>query len=335
MKIIDQTPLVDANGQLSLVNRIQGMLKYGFSWPANLQAQETVIARLNKTIEKNHTLFRNQRLGASEIIVPLIIIGSSGIFVLDATPLKGFYRARGEEWGAVSNGRFQPASINILSRTAKLAKILQVFFERQGFKLTAPVEAVLLAADPGMHIESQRPAVRVVLSDAIERFAAGLLASRPVYNPTEAGELVERLQRPLPSRRAEEAAPSAVNAPSVREATPFVESEPSRMQSILNSPKSDALIEKGGARPFMEEPSEMDFALEEEPSPTVLVRNPYTPEEEDASPRPLKSLAPKPKRYFGMLGWQVAVLALVSVCWCVALAAVSVFWLLPTLQAQP
>lgn len=334
MKIIDQTPLLDANGQLSMMNRAQGMLKYGFSWPANLQAQEKVIALLNKAIEKNHTLFRNQRLGASEIIVPLILIGSSGIFVLDATPLKGFYRARGEEWGTVSNGRFQPASINILSRTAKLAKILQVFFERQGFKLTAPVEAVLLAADPGMHIESQRPAVRVVMSDAIERFAAGLVASRLVYNPTEVGELVERLQRPIPSRRAEETAPPAGNTPQVREQPSFIEAEPSRMQSILNSPKSDALIEKGGEQPFLQEPSDMDFALDEEPSPTVLVRNPYTPEE-DAEPRPLKNIAPKPKRYFGMLSWQIAVLAFVGICWCVALAAVSVFWLIPTLQAQP
>lgn len=331
MKIIDQTPLVDANGQLSLVNRIQGMLKYGFSWPANLEAQEKAIAILNRAIEKNHTLFRNQRLGASEIIVPLILIGSSGIYVLDATPLKGLYRARGEEWGTVANGRFQPASINILSRTARLAKILQVFFERQGLKLSAPVEPVLLAADPGMHIESLRPAVRVVMSDAIERFAAGLLANRPVYNPTEVSELVERLERPRASRP-EEPAPTA--APSAPDTAPFIEPEPSRMQSILNSPKSDALIEKGGEPPFVQGSSGLDFALEEEPSPTVLVRNPYTPEEETASPRPPKAAAPKAKRILGLLLWQVAALAGILLCWC-AVLAVGIFWLIPNLQTQP
>jgi hypothetical protein len=302
MKIIDQTPLLDANGQLSLVNRIQGMLKYGFSWPANLQAQEKVIVQLNKAIEKNHTLFRNQQLGASEIIVPLILIGSSGIFVLEATPLKGFYRARGEEWGTVSNGRFQPAGINILSRTARLAKILQVFFERQGFKLTAPVEPALLAIDPGMHIESVRPAVRVVMCDAIERFAASLLASRPIYNPTEVGELIERLQRPRSSRQ-EDHAPSVSPSLKEKEEASFSEAEPSRMQAILNSP-------------------------------TVLVRNPYTPEEE-TSPRPSKAAAPKPRRIFGMLGWQFAALLGVFLCWCAALILVSVAWLIPTIQAQP
>ncbi len=332
MKIIDQTPLLDANGKLSLVNRIQGMLKYGFSWPANLEAQEKVIAQLNKGIEKNHTLFRNQQLGASEIVVPLILIGTSGIFALEATPLKGFYRARGEEWGTVSNGKFQPASINILSRTARLAKILQVFFERQGLKLPAPVEPVLLAADPGMHIESVRPAVRVVMSDAIDRFAASLVAGRPVYNPTEISEFVERLQRPRSSRQ-EDQAPSVDDALKIRDERPFMESEPSRMQSILNSPRSDALIEKGGAQTFQQEPSELDFALEEEPSPTVLVRNPYMPEEEE-TPQP-KAAALKAKRIFGMLRWQIGVLVLVFICWCAALAAVGVFWLIPTIQAQP
>ena len=311
MKIIDQTPLLDANGQLSLMNRIQGMLKYGFSWPANLQAQETVIARMNKVIEKGHTLFRNQPLGASEIVVPLILIGASGIYVMDATPLKGFYRARGEEWGTVSNGRFQPAGINILGRTARLAKILQVFFERQGLKLSAPVEPVLLAADPGMHIESVRPAVRVVMSDAIDRFAASLLTGRPVYNTTEAGEFVERLQRPRSTREAEQTS-SPDDALAVRDETPFPAMEPSRMQTILNSPKSDALIESA-KQPLQRDSSELDFALEDEPSPTVLVSNPYARDEEESPP----SAAPARRRILGMTVSQLILLvgmSLVELC---------------------
>src|SRR5512139_3792190 len=106
MKTIDKTPLLDANGKLNIINRIQGMLKYGFSWPANLDAQEKAIAQLNKVIEKSYTLFRNQQLGVSGIIVPLIMIGPSGIYAMEATPLKGLYQARGEDWGTVTSGRF-------------------------------------------------------------------------------------------------------------------------------------------------------------------------------------------------------------------------------------
>jgi hypothetical protein len=313
MKIIDQTPLLDANGRLSLINSIQGMLKYGFSWPANLEAQEKVIAQMNKVIEKGHTLFRNQQLGASEIIIPLIIIGTSGIYAMEATSLKGLYQARGEEWGTITNGRFQPASINILSRTARLARILQIFFERQGLKLSVPVEPVLLAAYPGLHIESVRPVVRPVMSDAIDRFAAGLLTARPVYNTQEVSEFVERLQNPRSSRQAEPPPEPKDDAFAVKDETPFADMEPSRLQAILNSPKSDALIESG--------PSDVDFALEDEPSPTVLVSNPYAPGEETPPP------SPSPKRsIFGMTFRQFALLVfmvLVELCVLAGFAALT------------
>ncbi len=138
MKIIDKTPFQDDKGEISLINRIQGSLKYGLSWYASLQAQKTVMDVLNRALEKGFTLVRNAELGASGIVVPMILIGTSGVYVLEATPLKGYYRARGDEWGTMSNGVFQPAAINVLARTARLAQVLQVFFERQGAKLAAP-----------------------------------------------------------------------------------------------------------------------------------------------------------------------------------------------------
>lgn len=322
MKIIDQTPLLDANGQLNLINRIQGMLKYGLSWPSNLEAQAKVIAQLNKVIEKGHTLFRNQQLGASEIIVPLILIGTSGIYVMEATPLKGLYQARGEEWGTLSNGRFQPANINILSRTARLAKILQVFFERQGLKLAAPVEPVLFSADPGLHIESIRPAVRPVMSDAIDRFAASLLTARPVYNAQEVGEFAERLQHPRSARQAEQPPEPKEDVFSLKDETPFEEAEPSRMQAILHSSQSDALIDTG----LSNASSDVDFALEEEPSPTVLVSNPYEPGEEPPPLRPAKK-----RRIFGMTVLQLLILVGIFLCWLVVMAAGFYLIILPQL----
>jgi hypothetical protein len=325
MKIIDQTPFLDSSGQFSLVNRIQAMLKYGLSWPANLEAQRKVIVQLNRAIEKGYTLFRNQKLGTSEIIIPLIIVGSSGIYVLEATPLKGFYRARGDEWGTVVNGRFQPADINILSRTARMAKVLQVFFERQGTNLAAPIEPVLLAADPGMHIESARPAVRVVMSDAIDRFAASLLTGRVVYNAATVNELVERILNPRSIRQQNQPLPEPVDdAFKVKDETPFPATESSRMQAIMNAPHNDALIESGQ--------SEVAFAFDGDPSgqPTVLVSNPRS---ERAGEYP-QTIKPAQKRILGMLPWQAGCLALVFACWCVFMA-VSVYLIYTSSQSLP
>ena len=301
MKIIDHTPLLDANGQLSVVNRIQGVLKYGPSWPANLDAQQKVIAQLNKAIEKGYVLFRNQKLGTSEIIVPLILVGASGIYVMDATPLKGFYRARGDEWGTVVNERFQPADINILGRVARMAKVVQVFFERQGATLAAPVEPILIAADPGMHIESVRPSVRVVMSDAIDRFAASLLTGRPIYNSPMVNELVDRIQNPRSPRQQDQPPPEPKDdAFAMKDETPFPAMEPSRMSAILNAPKSDALIETGQ--------SDVGFALEDGASasaqPTVMVNGPKQPGGEE-----YPTAAPASNRILGMTVPQVIILA--------------------------
>jgi hypothetical protein len=317
MKIIDQTPLLDANGQLSLVNRVQGMLKYGFSWPASLEAQNKVIAQLNKAIEKGYTLIRNQKLGASEIIVPLILIGPSGIYVIEATPLKGLYRARGEELGTISNGRLQPVSVNIITRTLQLAKALQVFFERQGIKLPAPVEPVLLAADPGLHIESVRPAVRIVLSDAINIFSDSVLKGRLIYNTQEVGEFVERIQGQHSAQQAPEPLrddPFAFKEvkPSPKEVKPSLAAGRSRMKSILTSPQSDRLIDTGQ--------SDVDFAFGDERSPTVLVSNPAPTK--GGKPR---SAAPAKKRIIGMLPWQIALLAGIFLFWCAGITAVLVY----------
>lgn len=316
MKIIDQTPLLDEKGQLSLTNRVRGMLKYGYSWPANLEAQRVVIAQLNRVLEKGFTLFRNQRLGISEIIVPLILIGPAGVYVMDATPLKGFYRARGDEWGTVVNGQFQPASINLIARTDKLAKALQIFFERQGIKLAAPIEPVLLAAEAGMHIESIRPAVRVVMSDAIGRFAASLLTARPIYTAAQVSELVERIQNPRSARRAE-GPPLELgeDAFAQKDETPFPEMEPSRLQAILHSPQSDALIEKG-EQSLQPSPRDLEFALEEETSPTVLVSNPPPVADEEMAEL---SVAPARRRVLGMTIPQLSLLAFLALAECCVL----------------
>ncbi len=105
-------------------------------------------------------------------------------------------------------------------------------------KLAAPVEPVLLAADPGLHIESVRPAVRPVMSDAIDRFAASLLTARPVYNTAEVNEFVERIQNPRSAHQAEQPLLNRrrMYMPSrTRRLSPNL--EPSRLQSILNSPQ--------------------------------------------------------------------------------------------------
>jgi hypothetical protein len=248
MKIIDKTPLQSEKGEISLMQRLQGTLTYGFSWYAELEAQKGVIAQLDRTLEKGFTLIRNFTLPGSEIVEPIILIGPSGVYVIYVTSLKGFYEAKGDQWNTVSNGRSLPAPINLMGRVSRLARALQVYLERQGISLPGPVEPVIIAASPALHIDSLRPAVRVVLSDAVKQFGASLLQARPALRTELVYDLADRIITPRPKAAAPQLEP--LGPPP----TPQAEAQPaSRAQAIFQA--------SGEAKPF--NASDLSFSFDE------------------------------------------------------------------------
>jgi hypothetical protein len=98
------------------------------------------------------------------------------------------------------------AGINQLQRTVKLGRVLQIYLDRAGYKGSLIVEPILMASDPGMHIESVRPAARIVMSDALERFAISMNQARPILN-TETIAVLAKVIVKGPQKKAE-AAPS-------------------------------------------------------------------------------------------------------------------------------
>jgi hypothetical protein len=191
MKILDKTPFRAADGTIDIMGRAQGTLKFGLSWYARLQAQDVVIAVMEKVLGENFILLRNLTLPDTDIDLPLVLIGPPGLFLVNVIHERGVYRARDDEWGTVAGDKLVPASINQLQRTVKLGRVLQIYLDRAGFKGKAVVDPILLAADPGMHIESVRPAARIVMSDALERFAISMNQARPVLN----GELIGKIAK--------------------------------------------------------------------------------------------------------------------------------------------
>jgi len=191
MKIADRTPFRNENGQVDLYGRIQGTIKFGLSWFARIEAQETVIAVLDKVLGSEYILLRNITLPDTEIELPMVLIGPPGVFLINVIHERGVYRARDDEWGTISGDKFVPASINQVQRTVKLSRVLQIYLDRAGYKDDLIVDPILLAADPGMHIDSVRPAARIVLSDALERFAISMNQARPIFLT---GKIVEIAQ---------------------------------------------------------------------------------------------------------------------------------------------
>jgi hypothetical protein len=253
MKVFDKTPFQNEKGEISLLERLQGTLKYGFSWYSELEAQKGIIAQLDRAIEKGFVLIRNLTLPNSEIMIPIILIGLPGVYVIYITPLSGFYEARGDQWGTTNNGKFTPASINLMTRVAQLAKVLQKYLDRQGISLPAPIEPILIASSPAMHIETTRPLVRPIMSDAVKQFAASLLQAQPVMRADLVYDLADRIVDPH-SRPVQTSQEPAVPIP---QGETSGSQAPSRAQAIFQASQE--------AQPF--NPSELSFAFDENAAP--------------------------------------------------------------------
>ena len=212
MKIIDQTPFYDEKGEISFVDRTKAMMQYGAGWIREMEAQKAVISVLEKNLDKKYTLLRNITPPGMNASIPLILVGSTGVYVMCVASVKGMFSARGDQWGTVDSGSFVPQKPNLLTRSERMAKAIQVYLQRQGYADLNSVEAILLCADPATNVDSVRPIIRVVMRDALERFAVSISQARLVLNPESCFDIVNRLltpPAPTPTKLVETAAATA------------------------------------------------------------------------------------------------------------------------------
>ncbi|MBN8581260.1 MAG: hypothetical protein J0L96_11370 [Anaerolineae bacterium] len=198
MRVIDKTPFQDEQGNISLIARIQGTLKYGLSWYSELEAQKRVIAYLDRVLEKGFVLIRNFPLPDSEIVIPLILIGPGSLSVILVSPVKGQFEAKGADWNIITNGVAAPASRNLIDLVGKLSRVFQKYMQVHNINIPMQPEPVLIASDPGAQIESVRPMVRVVRSDAIKQFANTLSQASPVLRTDLISIIADLIIEPQP-----------------------------------------------------------------------------------------------------------------------------------------
>jgi Nuclease-related domain len=232
MKIIDQTPFFNnETGTIGLVDRGKAMMKYGSAWLAEVEAQKKIIPALDSLLDKSYVLLRNITPPGLEASIPFILVGPTGIYVIYVTHLTGMYRAKGDQWGTISGSSFKPLKPNLLTRTERMARAVQVFLQRNKYADLTMVEAVLLCADPGVHVDSLRPIVRVVMRDALERFAVSIAQAHVSLSPEAVHDIANRLatpSKPASAQRPGEAAlPAAASA-----ATPFPPEKPAQGDEI-------------------------------------------------------------------------------------------------------
>ena len=307
MKIIDKTPLLDEKGNLGFTQRVQGMLQFGFNWPKELQAQKVIITFFERQLEKGYTLIRNMPLGQSGIIVPMILLGPTGMYVIEVTSLRGRYEVKGDAWNVEAGNQYKPAPINLIQQTMRKALALQKYIERQGVTLAVPIEPVVIAGDPGLHIESMQPAIKVMMIDGIKAFVNGLTTSKATLRAELVIDYTDRILSPRP--KSEPMAPPLESEP---EPSPvwdrsLYEEEPAPQQPEMSRARAifGAATE---TQPF--DPDNLDFALAQDDDAMQTIP-PVNRSITEASPaKPIRQQpTPRPQLILGMTPLQLTIIA--------------------------
>jgi hypothetical protein len=248
MKIVDRSPFRDEDGDIGLEQKVRGVLQNGFKWLRQMSAMENATYLLERVLDKEHILLRDATIPGTTITIPMILISPQGVRVILPSSVGGNYRAKGTDW-QVFDGRarkFKNARPNIIEEGLLYSQSLHRYLEHLGFPLPE-IETVLLFTDPRTHVDSIRPEVRVVLTDAVEHFVNNLLKNDPIMDQEDILAVREAI---LETRKiaAEQAAAEAKAAGTDEEeyelapaAWPTHEPKPEESQPGIEQPPEEIL----------------------------------------------------------------------------------------------
>jgi len=177
MKVIDLLEESGKTGPTSPLDSVLSSLKLGRDWDQDARAQDWVVDSLAQMLDHSFIMLRNVRLEELDVPIPLILVGPPGIQVIYASALRGIFRAKGDVWEQMDDHQetFKPVLPNMISRALLMARAVESYLKNRYPLLL--IEPVLVFSDPGTHVDTIRPDVRIVLADGLERFCAGLLQS--------------------------------------------------------------------------------------------------------------------------------------------------------------
>jgi hypothetical protein len=201
MKVIDQSPVrADLKPFDKFKAYLNGISQFGWGWKADIKAEETIIASLVRYIDNTYIIVRNVMLEGIDIPIPLVLVGPSGIYVLLVSGATGVFRAKNEVWMEMNRNsrKYAPVRKNLITRAQLMTRVVDAYLTHHQ-RPHPPIQTALLFGDAGAHVDSVRSAVRVVLTDGMERFANSVVQGDVVYKKKdEIQEIVDTLIGNLP-----------------------------------------------------------------------------------------------------------------------------------------
>jgi hypothetical protein len=201
MRVVNFSPKNNEASDQKLEERMYKIWVSGAETDIDLQAEEVIIAQLGKSLDNRYTLVRGVELSGMDITIPFILVGPTGLQVINASGLTGIFRAKQDTWEEVSeNGqKFSPARPNIIARTILMAQLVEDYLANEQL-LVVPIEPILFFFQPGIDVETNEPAVRILLADRLEHFITELVRSPAVLDTDQIAHILDTLAKKSSSR---------------------------------------------------------------------------------------------------------------------------------------
>ena len=195
MKVIDCTPKTASESFLQqILAKIEEKLP--FLGASGAQVHQAILERFQRGLDNRFTMVENFTPEGQSKPVPFILVGPHGITVLNLNSEKGIYRAKEENWLEMnkSTRHYAMARVNLIKQTQAMAQAVSDYLSQQG-QFVPEVTPVLIFSDPGVHIDANRPAIRLVLADGIDRLVSSFLQGADVLKPVAIKGIIDLFDR--------------------------------------------------------------------------------------------------------------------------------------------
>jgi len=184
MKLIEATRKpVNQDSVQKIIHQVTQLLSFQKS---NENAGDAIIARFTRSLDNNFSMVRNLPVEDTDQTFPPLLVGPSGLVLLNIISVAGVFRARDDSWWEMSKSthRFGPGRPNLIKQSQEYAKRLSDLLDRHG-KSHPEVLPILVFANPGVQVETTNPAIRIVRMDGIDSLIGDLLNSEQVLSTNE------------------------------------------------------------------------------------------------------------------------------------------------------
>ena len=247
MKVIDFSNAIDRAKSPSLIDKMLDTLRQMRAPSAEVRSQERVVSALGRVLDNRFFLLRAVRIEGLDIAIPMTLVGPTGVRVLYPCALHGVFRVNMDNWEQMDDNqqRFRTVKPNILTRTSLMARTLGLLLSNHGL-IQSEVEPVVVFSDPGTHVDTIRPTVRVVLLDGIGRFITGVLQSRSYLEKPDVQKIVDLLSNSTQ--------PGILNSASDVKEDAFSFQDQGKQSQVLDIvdriPRGDSLVNNLNKIPF-------------------------------------------------------------------------------------